>query len=1311
MKYKTATVGLCLLLISGLASASKLNLTAHPMYLEDSEWSDIAQCSIRDKEGFLWIATDYALKRYDGYTLRTFHKDDSNPDAISSTGIFDLLLSSDEELWIAGSALSRYDRETETFTNYNITNYHSIRSVVEDREGSFWLGGEGFGLVIFKPETGKVQNIYFADSPLGAIKKIALHNSKHALWVTSDAGLYLFDIKTSSASKFPLPGEYAGTYISDIANGPSGALWLTTTRGLFVLEEKSRTYKHYAANSNTEGALHTNKLISLARDSKNRMWIGTDKSGALLYQTETDDFLQLQAAEFTKGMLRPGAISDIYEDDEENLWISAGPYGVFRVSENHEKFILYQKSLEFSNSLSFNNVLGMLEDSKGNIWIATDGGGLNKLTPDSGNFKHYRHDPNNKYTISSDSVLDLAEDKYGNIWIGTWGGGLNKLDPKTDHVTRFQKNRNAAKDRSIAGDNIFSVLIMDNGKMLLSVWGFGLQVFDPDTANYLSLPWGKDEYSPSSYVINELTPAADGNIWVISYAGVEKYHPQTGRFEKIQMQLSEGTFGVHEDKTDTLWIVTNTNLIRFRPHINDIKYFTTKDGLSDNYVVSIEEDNLGYLWLATRNGLNKFDPENETFEVFGVNDGLAGAQFNRSSHLKTRDGKLYFGSTDGLTAFNPEQLPINERAPQVHLLGLELFQKAVRPGHSPWLKKPLNNVEQLILPHDQRDISFSFTALNFISPEKNKFRYRLEGLEQDWLDADSRGRRVRYTNLAPGNYSFQILSANNDGVWNGSARSLKLTILPAWWQSWWAMAVYAVAILLAIYAYGQWKLRQNRQREIELKHLVDEQTEQLRRANRSVVQINSELEQRVAHRTRELEQEIEERRESESKVTYIAYHDALTGLYNRSWLLNHLEEVIDDCGQNRYAVFFIGGDRFRKINDTYGHLIGDALLLSAAKRLKSLLPEEYHAVRLGSDEFAVVIDKYTPDMSALALAKKICAEFKQKFILEQINISFGVSIGLVVGNGEYTEPTQILRDANIAMQSAKERGRGTCQMFDDAMLQNNMENAVLESELRNALSRSQFSVVYQPILSMESGKLSGFELLLRWKHPQMGPVPPFKFIAMAESLGLIFDIGIWVIEQACRQLCQWRQSYGTDRLPVISVNLSALQLGQDDLLQQVDKVLKETGAPVRKIKLEITESALMQNTETAEQLLDGLRKRGFELAIDDFGTGYSSLSYLGRLPVQLLKIDRSFISALFEKEEGSGSAHEIVRATISLAHALKMRVVAEGIETQAQYEAVKAYKCDYGQGYLFAKPMSPEAADELLEKHFNHPALEIKNIN
>lgn len=1293
-------IAACLILLAQIAAGQE-NYRAYPLYLEEKPRPDLATAAIRDNEGFLWIATDNGLKRYDGYNLRVFANIPGEQHSLGSTVTHSLLITSTGELWIAGQMLSHYNPQEENFTNYDIFDGRSARSLIEDRDGNLWIGGDGFGLLEFDPRQGQLKHRYFADNPRGEVRDLAVSARGDSFWVASSKGVYRMSVYERDSQLFPLQLDFVpGTQsVRAIREDHTGRLWVTSDAGLITVNPETGDTRHYTANAEVEHSLATNNLWALFEDANRRMWIGTDKEGLHYYRPDTDDFGHLPAALFTGNALPPGSLMDIYEDTEANLWLTLGPYGVYRISPTIEKFTTYQHSLEFTDALSFNNVLDLEEASDGRIWIATDGGGLNLFDPATGKFQHFRNDPNDPHSLSSDSVISLAEDNAGNLWVGTWGGGLNKLPAGSHRFTRYQRNPELPEEATLSSNNIFRIEPLADGQLLLSTWGRGFQVFDPRHNRFSTFtPYHRQNRSVgANYSINDFEVTHNAEIWIGGYNGLESFSLVSGKFWRPPKIIPGSVFDIHRDSRGNLWLATTESLIRYRPIANTLRTYTTSDGLADNFVVSIEEDKNGFLWIGTRSGLSKFDPRSDRFETFTEHDGLAGPQFNRNSHLYASDGKMYFGSTTGLTVFDPTRLPVNENAPPVHFTGLELFQQPVSPGTSPWLEKPINRTRELVLPYSQRDITFTFTALNLINPEKNRFRYRLLGLEDDWLETDSSGRRVRYTNLAAGHYQFQILSANNEGVWNGWARVIDLVILPAWWQTWWAMLVYTLIGVSIIYVFSQWRVHANRIRERELQELVEQQTAQLRYANQRVVQLNTELEQRVMHRTLELSKEIEERRESEERAQYMAYHDSLTGLKNRVWLIDHLKQLIER-GQLPFALFYMGGDRFRKINDSHGHLVGDKLLMEVASRLKHLINGQGHCVRLGSDEFAVVLDTLADQDAATALAAAIITDFQQKFAVDQLRISFGVSIGILYADKKYNEATQLLRNANIAMQRAKERGRGVYQLFDHDILRTMLDTTLLEVDLRRALLHDEFTVAYQPIVHLKQHKIRSFELLLRWHHGQRGTVPTEKFISVAESIGLIFDIGIWVLNKACLQINAWAGEFGLSDTPKIAVNLSPLQLGQADLLQRIDEVFTETGAPPEKIRFEITESALMENTDTVEMLLDGLRERGIELAIDDFGTGYSSLSYLDRLPVQQLKIDRAFVSALVDAKNDSGNANEIVRATINLAHTLKMRVVAEGIETDEQKETLAGYFCDYGQGFLISEPLEADEATGFLRK-------------
>lgn len=1289
------------LLLALHPAAADTGVQVHPLHLDKPFRQDFINSMLRDGDGYLWIATDNGLNRYDGYNLRTFAHVPNDLTSIGSPNSFRVFVDASERLWVLGSVLNRYFPENENFRHYVVSNYNVLYAAANATNGGLWLGGDRTGLLLFDPDAGVVRKRLFqdeGDQPLTIFNILPEQDSAN-LWLATDRGLQLFDPAAGAATTyFQLPDTYGFRRAMNVTRDLNGDFWIASREGLYQLDPATREVQHYTAEPATPGALTTNELTAIGSDRRNNIWIGTEKQGVFRRDPATGDFVHYPASAYDPFRFPAASISSIYEDPEGNMWFACGAHGVVRVSLHLKKFNSFRHSFDTDNSLGLNQVTGMYEDSQGYIWIGTDGNGVDRFDPRTQDFVHFRHDPNDPETIGADAVLAIAEDSRGYIWLGTWAGGLNRLDPATGKVKRYLHDPAAASNRTLAANHIFRILVDEQDRLILAVEGAGLQIFDPASGHFESfLP--DPIHNPKGLQnehINDILPTPDGNFWVGGFQGLELFSPQTGQSQSFQLPAKNAVLDLLTGRDGFLWVATDRGLLRFNPANNQMTAFTARDGLSDEFVVSLEQDSLGFLWLGTRNGLTRFDPLSKEMEIFDEYDGLAGTQFSRFSHLQTRAGLLYFGTNQGFSYFDPRHIPRNEYAPRLHLTAIEVNHQLQRPGQSPWLSQSLDLTDSLVLPASANDIRIHFTATNLVVPQKNLYHYRMLGQGSEWI-SDSL-RSAQYSNLGPGTYTFQVIAANNDGVWTGTTRNLTITILPAWWQTWWAYALYFALFLGSLYGFSVWRLRLTVARRQELEQLVREQTGKLKDANRAISRLNTELEQRVAQRTRELSAEIEERRESEAKATYIAYHDTLSGLYNRAWLLQQLEQLMTAGATAPFAVLFIGGDRFRTINDTYGHQTGDKLLVAAAARLRQTCPAEAHVARLGSDEFVVVLDQAPARALVRELADSIVAAFKEPIALEQLRLTFSVSVGYVITDSAGSDPAQVLRDANVAMQRAKDRGRGLSQEFDAELLQQKLDNAALEAALKLALPRQEFSVVFQPIILLDSLAPMGFEVLIRWRHPERGMVPPDKFIAMAEASGLIFEIGLWVLEQACRQLQTWQEMFGNRQLPLVAVNLSPVQLEREDFLERMDEIFQRTGIAPTNIEFEITESALLRHTDTVDKTLEALRARGIQLAIDDFGTGYSSLSYLDKLPVQVLKIDRSFVNALVENNQTNSNASEIVRATIALAHNLGMRVVAEGIETDQQLKLLKSFDCDFGQGYFFARPLAPADATTLLKK-------------
>ncbi len=442
--------------------------------------------------------------------------------------------------------------------------------------------------------------------------------------------------------------------------------------------------------------------------------------------------------------------------------------------------------------------------------------------------------------------------------------------------------------------------------------------------------------------------------------------------------------------------------------------------------------------------------------------------------------------------------------------------------------------------------------------------------------------------------------------------------------------------------------------------------------------------------------DITERKAYERQLQQLAFRDSLTGLANRALLLDRLERALQIAHRSGrpVAIVFLDLDNFKVVNDSLGHEQGDHLLVEVGRRLEAALRMGDTAARLGGDEFTLLLEDGTPS-DAVAVAERVVRELAQPIQLGDRTVVVSASLGVAVSSQsteQQERPESLLRKADLAMYQAKADGKSRWAVFDPSMEARALERLELESDLRRAQDHDQFRLVYQPIISLQDRRLVGVEALLRWQHPTRGLVSPAQFIPIAEETGLIESLGLWVLETACRQAREWQDQYPSDPPLTMSVNLSVRQLQQPRLPEEVDRVLREAGVDPRTVKLEITESAIMQDPDAAGRTLSSLKALGVHLAVDDFGTGYSSLSYLKRFPVDTLKIDRSFVEGVGRDEHDTA----IVRSVIELARSLGLSVTAEGIETPLQQSCLQRLGCDRGQGYLFAKPLSVEALGEFL---------------
>jgi diguanylate cyclase (GGDEF)-like protein/PAS domain S-box-containing protein len=447
--------------------------------------------------------------------------------------------------------------------------------------------------------------------------------------------------------------------------------------------------------------------------------------------------------------------------------------------------------------------------------------------------------------------------------------------------------------------------------------------------------------------------------------------------------------------------------------------------------------------------------------------------------------------------------------------------------------------------------------------------------------------------------------------------------------------------------------------------------------------------------------DISERKALEAELERRASHDTLTGLPNRPAFVDRLGQALRRTrprqNSREVGVLFMDLDGFKTINDSLGHQAGDRLLVTVAERLRKRLRNEDVLARFGGDEFAVLLEDTAGTSEAIRVAQRIAEDLREPFTVDDFQVSVSTSIGITLGTAQANDdPERMLRDADVAMYRAKEQGPGRYAVFDPAMQARAQERLELEAELRRALEQGEFVLYYQPEVSLHDGKMVGFEALLRWQHPERGLLDPSAFVPIAEETDLIAPIGRWVLEEACQQAKRWEEERPLASPMTMEINLSSKQLRRQGLVRTVEEALARADLEAHTLALDMTETVLIRTSEDNTQALDALKEMGVRLGLDDFGTGYSSLSYLKRLPVDRVKVDKSFVKGLGENATDTA----LVRMIIDLCHTLGVEVLAEGIETSEQAVLLRDMECDLGQGYYFARPLRGEELVERLPKAF-----------
>ncbi|SEL74286.1 hybrid sensor histidine kinase/response regulator transcription factor [Parapedobacter koreensis] len=849
---------LALVLLTGqllFGQATDKNLRFTRIGLRDglSQSSVFSIC--QDYLGFMWVGTRDGLNRYDARNINIYRNIPTDSASLTDNYILSLLEDSKKRLWVGTAAgLNQYDRQRDRFVRFPLANNQSgnttsepiISAIVEDRHGRVWVA-TSHGLYCWDEHADAQQLIQVFDAnmysnrgvPLGSNNVQSFYEDATGnIWLGTVNGVLIF---APYQSRQPLrlakhfrrvPGELNSEDVRVVQEVGDGIFWMGTKQGginVYDTHTKTFTYLQHQPDANGR-SLANNDVRSIINDRFGGYWIGT--INGLNYYTEETGFTTYTANDHDQFSLSNNSIRPIFQDKRGSVWIGTY-YGGICVYDRHIPVFQNYAHSPYVSSLSYNVISGLLEDEAHNLWIGTEGGGLNYMDRAGNVYNHFKHDPKIPGSLSHNHVKSLHLDRQGNLWVGTYNGGLNLLTKGTSYFQHIKHDPAIA--HSLSNNNVYAIKEDAQGNMWFGTYGGGLNLKKNRAGmHFESYRAGKTgRYHISSDLVRTVFIDSRGNLWVGTEDGLNLRRAGSDQFEVFRFSLDDPgsisgniIISIFEDAEHRIWFGTYKNgLNQYHYDTGTFTHLTEDDGLPGNNIFGILE-NEGLLWLSTNNGICAFDPTSGDIKSYNTKDGLGGNEFSIGAYCKTSDGQLIFGGSHGITCFNPHDFSASTYVPPIIFTDFRLFNKPVTPGGNSVLSKPVSMTDTIVLSHAQNIFTVEFSAINYVLPEKNKYAYRLEGLESEWNYVQT--PTATYTNLDAGTYTLLAKGASNDGIWNEVPARLTIKILPPPWKTWWAYLGYASLVAVGIYLIIRFtKIRSRLEHQLELEHLENERQREI----------------------------------------------------------------------------------------------------------------------------------------------------------------------------------------------------------------------------------------------------------------------------------------------------------------------------------------------------------------------------------------------------------------------------------------------------------------------------------------------------
>ncbi|MDM8551556.1 two-component regulator propeller domain-containing protein [Desulfobacterales bacterium HSG2] len=830
------------------------HLTTENGLSNDNVWG-IAQ----DSHGFMWFGTFDGLNRYDGSTVKVFRHDPDDPRSLSDNTIRGMCVDHTGTLWVGtwGKGLNQFDRKREQFVRYRhdpddprSLSSDAVRTIYEDRSGTLWIGtAGGLSRLALSEVEGFTCYRHDPSDPhsLGHDGVFSICEDRFGvLWIGTDGGLSRFDPETEQFVHYRHnpddPHSLSHNNVRSVCEDRRGRLWVATYGGLNRFNRDTAQFVRYLHDPADPSCLSHNSVMLVYEDQAGILWVGTFGGGLNQFEQETETFVRYQHNSADTYSLGNDSVCLIHEDHAGMFWIATDGGGVSIPDRGGKAFRHYRPIPGDPNSLSHNAVRAIYEDRAGMIWIGTNSGGLNRLDRQTGQFTHYKHDPDDPDSLRSNSVWAIHEDRTGLLWLGGFGSGLNKFEGDTERFTHYRHD--SANPRSLSSNNVFAIHEDRTGILWIGTWGGGLNKLNREAEQFAR--YQHDPADPDTLSHNQVTSVYEdqaGVIWIGTMGGLNRFESETGIFSRYHHDSANpnslshnSVMSMYEDRGGRFWIATmGGGLDRLDREQERFVHHTVKDGLPSNTVFGILEEDVsadsrgGNLWLSTTRGLSRFNPRTKTFRNYDVSDGLQGNSFLPiSAYHKSHSGELFFGGTNGFSAFYPDQIRDNPHVPPVVITDFQLANKRVPIGGESVLRQSVLETDHLTLSHSDRVFSFEFAALNYRASGKNRYRYKMEGFEEEWNEVDSARRFATYTNLDPGEYVFRVIGSNNDGLWNEEGTSVRITVTPPWWKTLWFRASVLILVIALIFGGFSWRVRTIESQKRQLATQVEERTQDLR---------------------------------------------------------------------------------------------------------------------------------------------------------------------------------------------------------------------------------------------------------------------------------------------------------------------------------------------------------------------------------------------------------------------------------------------------------------------------------------------------